>query len=159
MSATHIAVIPHLRTGPDDEEFPKKWLSWGEQWPPDMELPDCPPLLHIVDSGMVPTFSKHMPESIQQVIRVIPVGSHWYYIGFDTNGDLQVAAQAPCKLVTTLVYIPGSSTNFSLNSTSLGTCQGPPSVANIFPHSCLINMSWGFPWLTILKEPSTILLL
>ncbi|KIM64095.1 hypothetical protein SCLCIDRAFT_657082 [Scleroderma citrinum Foug A] len=39
-----------------------------------LELPDCPPLLHNVDSGMVPTFSKHMPESIQQVVRVIPVG-------------------------------------------------------------------------------------
>ncbi|KIM58275.1 hypothetical protein SCLCIDRAFT_1098160 [Scleroderma citrinum Foug A] len=73
-----------------------------------LELPDCPPLLHNVNSGMVPIFSKHMPESIQQAIRVIPVGSHRYYLGFDTNGDLQVAAQAPRKLVTTPVYIPAT---------------------------------------------------
>ena len=32
MSATHIAVIPCTRTSPDEEEFPKEWLSWGERW-------------------------------------------------------------------------------------------------------------------------------
>ena len=30
MSVTHIAVIPRTRTHSDEEEFPKKWLSWRE---------------------------------------------------------------------------------------------------------------------------------
>ena len=30
MSVTHVAVIPHMRTHSDEEEFPKKWLSWRE---------------------------------------------------------------------------------------------------------------------------------
>ena len=36
MSATHVAVIPHMRTHSDKEEFPKKRLSWREWWPPDI---------------------------------------------------------------------------------------------------------------------------
>ena len=30
MSATHVAVIPYMRTHSDEEEFPKKRLSWRE---------------------------------------------------------------------------------------------------------------------------------
>ena len=36
MSATHVAVIPCTRIHSDEEEFLKKWLSWGEQWLPDI---------------------------------------------------------------------------------------------------------------------------
>ena len=36
MSATHVAVILHMRTGPGKEEFLKKWLSLGEWWLPDI---------------------------------------------------------------------------------------------------------------------------
>ena len=36
MSVTHVAVIPCTRTHSDEEEFPKKWRSWGERWLPDV---------------------------------------------------------------------------------------------------------------------------
>ena len=63
-----------------------------------------PPLFKHIDSSMVPIYSHSIPNDVQAVLNVqYPKGSP-RFMGFDSNGDLWVSAQAPHELIQMVLW-------------------------------------------------------
>ena len=75
--------------------------SWLQ---PILDNERCPPLFKHVDSSMVPIYSHSIPNDVQVVLSVqYPKGSP-RFMGFDSNGDLHVAAQALHNLIQMVLW-------------------------------------------------------
>ena len=70
----------------------------------------CPPFIRSIDSSMSPFFvtgGGSVPEDVQQVVQLLSsTGPTSYYIGVDSNGDLQVARKAPAAIVHSALAMP-----------------------------------------------------
>ena len=77
--------------------------SWLQ---PLLDNKHCPlSIHHSVDSSMVPFYPLSMPEDMQLVVQAIFSADAPRFVGLDSNGDLQVAIQAPSELVVSAIVM------------------------------------------------------
>ncbi|KIM55470.1 hypothetical protein SCLCIDRAFT_30329 [Scleroderma citrinum Foug A] len=75
--------------------------SWLQ---PILDNEHCPPLFKHIDSSMIPIYSHSIPDDVQAVLNVQYPKESPRFLGFDSNGDLRVSAQAPHELIQLVLW-------------------------------------------------------
>lgn len=65
-----------------------------------------PPPFCSINSSMAPFYPFDIPEDVQHVLEVIFTSDMPQFVGFDSNGNLQITIQALCELIVTTLVMP-----------------------------------------------------
>lgn len=82
-STTSTVSIHSLHAHPDHPQL-QDLLDWDE----------LPPSFCHINNTMEPTMSKHMPEDVESILKLVFKDAWPVYLGFNTNGDLCAATWA-----------------------------------------------------------------